>query len=168
MLKATGTLLAGATLFGVEALAAEPTENEKATTTPKTTSKRKALVIGAHPDDPENVGGTMLLLREAGWDVAAVYMTRGEGGIKGKTGEEAAAIRTEEAIKACEILDVRPIFMTQIDGNTEINKERYAEMREMIAAENPDLVITHWPIDGHPDHRVCGTRDLANSRPSAA
>ena len=66
MLKATGTLLAGATLFGVEALAAEPTENEKATTTPKTTSKRKALVIGAHPDDPENVGGTMLLLREAG------------------------------------------------------------------------------------------------------
>lgn len=153
MLKATGTLLAGATLFGAEAFAAEPTEN--ATDHKSSTSKRKALVIGAHPDDPENVGGTILLLREAGWDVAAVYMTRGEGGIKGKTGDEAAAIRTEEAIKACEILDVRPIFMTQIDGNTEINKERYAEMREMIAAENPDLVITHWPIDGHPDHRVC-------------
>jgi LmbE family N-acetylglucosaminyl deacetylase len=155
MLKATGTLLAGATLFGVEALAAEPIENEKATTTPKTISKRKALVIGAHPDDPENVGGTMLLLREAGWDVAAVYMTRGEGGITGKSGDETAAIRTEEAITACRILDVRPIFMTQIDGNTEINKERYAEMREVIAAEKPDLVITHWPIDGHPDHRVC-------------
>ena len=82
-------------------------------------------------------------------------MTRGEGGITGKSGDETAAIRTEEAITACRILDVRPIFMTQIDGNTEINKERYAEMREVIAAENPDLVITHWPIDGHPDHRVC-------------
>ena len=155
MLKASGTLLAGMTLFGPQALAAAPTENPTDRKSSKSASKRKALVIGAHPDDPENVGGTMLLLREAGWDVAAVYMTRGEGGIKGMTGDEAAAIRTEEAIEACKILDVRPIFMTQIDGNTEINKERYAEMREGIAAEQPDLVITHWPIDGHPDHRVC-------------
>ncbi|MBP3549230.1 MAG: PIG-L family deacetylase [Rikenellaceae bacterium] len=155
MLKASGTLLAGMTLFGPQALAAATTENPTDRKSSKSASKRKALVIGAHPDDPENVGGTMLLLREAGWDVAAVYMTRGEGGIKGKTGDEAAAIRTEEAIEACKILDVRPIFMTQIDGNTEINKERYAEMREVIAAEQPDLVITHWPIDGHPDHRVC-------------
>lgn len=29
--------------------------------------KRKALVIGAHPDDPETIaGGTMILLLEAG------------------------------------------------------------------------------------------------------
>ena len=143
MLKASGTLLAGMTLFGPQALAAAPTGNPTDRKSSKSASKRKALVIGAHPDDPENVGGTMLLLREAGWDVAAVYMTRGEGGIKGKTGDEAAAIRTEEAIEACKILDVRPIFMTQIDGNTEINKERYTEMREVIAAEQPDLVITH-------------------------
>jgi LmbE family N-acetylglucosaminyl deacetylase len=45
--------------------------------------------------------------------------------------------------------------MTQIDGNTEINKERYIEMRELIAAEKPDIVFTHWPIDSHADHRVC-------------
>ena len=146
MLKATGTLLAGATLFGAEAFAAEPNT---------TTKTKKALVIGAHPDDPENVGGTMLLLREAGWEVVAVYMTRGEGGIAGKSHAEAAAIRMEESLEACRILDVDPIFLTQIDGNSEINKERYAEMREVIAIEQPDLVITHWPIDSHPDHRVC-------------
>lgn len=146
MLKATGTLLAGATLFGAEAFAAEPST---------TTTTKKALIIGAHPDDPENVGGTMRLLREAGWEVVAVYMTRGEAGITGKSHDEAAAIRTAEAEEACRILDVRPIFMTQIDGSAEINKERYVEMREVIAAESPDLVITHWPIDGHPDHRVC-------------
>lgn len=146
MLKATGTLLAGATLFGAEAFAAEPST---------TTTTKKALIIGAHPDDPENVGGTMRLLREAGWEVVAVYMTRGQAGITGKSHDEAAAIRTAEAEEACRILDVRPIFMTQIDGSAEINKERYVEMREVIAAESPDLVITHWPIDGHPDHRVC-------------
>ena len=146
MLKATGTLLAGATLFGAEAFATEPSN---------TTKPKKALVIGAHPDDPENVGGTMRLLREAGWEVVAVYMTRGEGGITGKSHAEAAAIRMEEALEACRILDVDPIFLTQIDGNCEINKERYKEMREVIEIEQPDLVITHWPIDGHPDHRVC-------------
>ncbi len=146
MLKATGTLLVGATLFGAEAFAAEPST---------TTTTKKALIIGAHPDDPENVGGTMRLLREVGWEVVAVYMTRGEAGITGKSHDEAAAIRTAEAEEACRILDVRPIFMTQIDGSAEINKERYVEMREVIAAESPDLVITHWPIDGHPDHRVC-------------
>jgi LmbE family N-acetylglucosaminyl deacetylase len=82
-------------------------------------------------------------------------MTRGEGGIAGKSHAEAAAIRMEESLEACRILDVDPIFLTQIDGNSEINKERYAEMREVIAIEQPDLVITHWPIDSHPDHRVC-------------
>lgn len=52
-------------------------------------------------------------------------------------------------------MQVRPVFMTQIDGVSEINKARYAEMRELIAKESPDIVFTHWPIDSHPDHRVC-------------
>ena len=30
-------------------------------------------------------------------------------------------------------------------------------MRELIAAEKPDVVFTHWPIDSHADHRVCST-----------
>lgn len=54
-------------------------------------------------------------------------------------------------------MGVKPIFLTQIDGSSEITKERYAEMKEAIAAENPDIVITHWPIDSHADHRVCAS-----------
>ena len=121
-------------------------------------SSKKALIIGAHPDDPETgCGGTMIRLKQAGYEVVAVYMTKGEAGISGKTHEESATIRVKEATKASEILGVRPVFMTQIDGNTEINKERYVEMRELIAAEKPDVVFTHWPIDSHADHRVCST-----------
>jgi LmbE family N-acetylglucosaminyl deacetylase len=147
MLKVAGTAIVGTTLLGGEVLASE----SKNTMKPK-----KALVIGAHPDDPEgNVGGTMIRLRQAGWEVVSVYLTRGHGGIKGKSQEEAAIIRTQEAIDACKILDARPVFMSQIDGHTEVNKERYAEMQELIAQETPDVVFTHWPIDGHPDHRVC-------------
>ena len=151
MLKIAGTAIAGATILGTKAFASE---NNTSNTTSK--GSRKALIIGAHPDDPETgCGGTMQLLRQAGYDVVSVYMTKGERGIEGKSIDEAATIRVEEAKNACKILNARPVFMTQIDGDTHINKERYAEMRELIRQENPDIVFTHWPIDSHPDHRVC-------------
>ena len=117
---------------------------------------KKVLVIGAHPDDPETMcGGTMIKLRQMGVEVVSVYLTGGEAGIPGKSHEESRIIRTAEAKKACETMGVRSIFLTQIDGNTEINKARYAELEALIEAEKPDLVITHWPIDSHRDHRVC-------------
>ena len=117
---------------------------------------KKVLVIGAHPDDPESMcAGTMLKLKTMGAEVVAVYLTSGEAGIVGKTHEQARTIRQAEARKACEVLGVRAVFMTQTDGNAEVNKERYAEMKALIEAEQPDMVITHWPIDSHRDHRVC-------------
>ena len=117
---------------------------------------KKVLVIGAHPDDPETMcGGTILKLKAMGVEVVSVYLTSGEAGIRGKTHEKSRTIRQAEARRACEVMGVRPIFMTQIDGNTEVNKERYAEMLALIKAEKPDMVITHWPIDSHRDHRVC-------------
>ena len=117
---------------------------------------KKVLVIGAHPDDPETMcGGTILKLKAMGVEVVSVYLTSGEAGIRGKSHEEARTIRQAEARQACEAMGVRPIFMTQIDGNAEVNKERYAEMFALIEAEKPDMVITHWPIDSHRDHRVC-------------
>ena len=117
---------------------------------------KKVLVIGAHPDDPESMcAGTMLKLKDMGAQVVAVYLTSGEAGIVGKTHEQARTIRQAEARKACEVLGVRAVFMTQTDGNAEVNKERYAEMKALVEAEQPDMVITHWPIDSHRDHRVC-------------
>ena len=117
---------------------------------------KKVLVIGAHPDDPETMcGGTMLKLKAIGTEVVSVYLTSGEAGIKGKSHEEARTIRQAEALQACKAMNVRAIFLTQIDGNTEANKERYAEMKALIEREKPDMVITHWPIDSHRDHRVC-------------
>ena len=37
-------------------------------------------------------------------------------------------------------------------------------MRELIDRENPDVVLTHWPIDAHRDHAVCGTLVLDSWR----
>lgn len=117
--------------------------------------KLKIVVVGAHPDDPESgCGGTIALYTSLGHEVIIVYLTRGEAGIEGKTLQEAAAIRTAEAEKACAILNARPVFARQIDGDTELNRARYADFRKILENHNPDIVLTHWPIDSHRDHRA--------------
>ena len=117
--------------------------------------KAKLVVVGGHPDDPESgCGGTMARFADLGHEVVALYLTRGEAGIRGKSHEEAAAIRTAECLEACKILKARPVFAGQIDGSSEINGARYDEMRKLLQEENPDIVLTHWPVDTHRDHRA--------------
>ncbi len=153
MLKAAGGAAAATILGGIPLMASG---QEKGTATPMG-GKRKILVIGAHPDDPEtSAGGTMCLLTRAGHEVVCVYLTRGEAGIAGKSAAEAAAIRVAECEAANAVTGTRHIFMNQVDGNTEINLDRYREMRELLERERPDVVLTHWPIDGHRDHAICG------------
>jgi len=118
--------------------------------------KLKIIVFGAHPDDPESgCGGIMAALANEGHEVTAAYLTRGEAGIKGKTYEEAAAIRTQEAEEACKILNARPEFLGQVDGNCEITKEHYRVVMDFLNREQPDIIFNHWPIDTHRDHRIC-------------
>lgn len=124
-------------------------------TTGQTAKPLKVVVAGAHPDDPESgCGGTRALYSDTGHEVSIIYLTRGEAGIRGKSEQEAAAIRTGESQKACAILKVKPVFAGQIDGNTEIDRERYEAFARVLDAEQPDIVFTHWPIDAHRDHRA--------------
>ena len=122
---------------------------------PQEPKKLKVIAAGGHPDDPESgAGGTIARYADLGHEAVHLYLTRGEAGIPGKTHEEAAAIRSAEIEKACAILKARPRFAGQIDGATEISAARYDEFRKILEAEKPDLVLTHWPVDTHRDHRV--------------
>ncbi len=118
--------------------------------------RKKILVAGGHPDDPETAcGGTILRYTDAGYEAVALYLTRGEAGIPGVSHDEAARIRTAEAEKSCKIMKARPLFAGQIDGESEVTPARYAAMRAILEKEAPDLIFTHWPLDTHPDHRHC-------------
>jgi LmbE family N-acetylglucosaminyl deacetylase len=115
----------------------------------------KVVCVGAHPDDPESgCGGTLAMYAAQGHHVTIVYLTRGERGIAGKTDAEAAAIRTTEAETACGIIGAKPVFAGQIDGSTEVTRERVNAMAAILNTEAPDVVFTHWPIDTHMDHEV--------------
>jgi LmbE family N-acetylglucosaminyl deacetylase len=121
----------------------------------------RILVAGAHPGDPEaGCGGTIARYVKEGHEVTALYLTRGEGGVTGKTAEQAAAIRAAEAEKACKILGARPLFAGQIDAATEINSTRIADFTRIIETAKPNVVFTQWPVDTHPDHRVCASLTL--------
>ena len=116
--------------------------------------KKKIVCVGGHPDDPESgCGGTLAKLRNAGHDVTIIYLTTGEAGIPGKTHDEAAAIRKQEAINACKILDAKPVFAGQIDGASIVDNEWVGKIKGLIMDEKPDIVFTHWPVDSHKDHQ---------------
>jgi LmbE family N-acetylglucosaminyl deacetylase len=118
----------------------------------------KIVCVGGHPDDPESgCGGTLARYAALGASVTIVYLTRGEAGIPRKSHDEAAAIRSAECEAACRILGARPVFAGQIDGATVVDKNAAESMRNLIFAEDPDVVFTQWPIDTHLDHQAAGT-----------
>jgi len=117
--------------------------------------KKKIVCVGGHPDDPESgCGGTLAKFVAAGHDVTIIYLTTGEAGIEGKSHDEAATIRKQESINACNILNAKPVFAGQIDGDTIMNNEWVSKLYDLISSEKPDIVFTHWPLDSHKDHQV--------------
>jgi LmbE family N-acetylglucosaminyl deacetylase len=127
---------------------------------PAETSENKKMNIvcaGAHPGDPEfGCGGTMAKYSDAGHKVTFLYLTRGEASDPAKSFSEMAALRTKEADVSCDILNAKPQFAGQVDGNTLLDKEKNEDVAKLIMAAKPDIVFTQWPIDAHPDHQVTG------------
>jgi LmbE family N-acetylglucosaminyl deacetylase len=117
--------------------------------------KLKVVCVGGHPDDPESgCAGTLARYSELGHAVKVIYLTRGERGIQGKSLDEAAKIRSAECEAACKIIGAKAVFAGQIDGAADFTRTRVDELQKLLAAEAPDLVFTHWPVDTHMDHQV--------------
>jgi len=113
-------------------------------------TRRKIVVAGGHPGDPEyGCGGTIARYTEQGDEVVLLYLNRGDW-----SGNDAGAVRSAEAAKACQILRARPAFAGQHDGRAIIDNAHYDEFHRLLEAERPQVVFTHWPIDNHADHRA--------------
>lgn len=118
-------------------------------------SKLKVLVTGGHPGDPEyGCGGTIARFTEAGHEVTILYLNRGEKGCSGKSADACGAIRTAEANDACRILKAKPIFAKLVDGEAVVSPATYTSFQELVDGEQPGVILTHWPIDNHRDHRA--------------
>jgi len=121
----------------------------------------RIVCIGAHPDDVEaGCGGTIARYADLGHRVTIVYLTRGERGIPGTHAQATAEIRTAEAEEACRILGAVPRFAGHVDGETGCTPGHVAEFQALLAAEHPDIVFAHWPVDTHADHQTTGILTL--------
>jgi N-acetylglucosamine malate deacetylase 1 len=111
--------------------------------------KMKIIVSGGHPGDPEyGCGGTVARMTALGHEVVLLYLNNGAWP------PTPAPVRVMEAAKACEILKARPAYAGQINGHAIVDNAHYDDFQKIIAKENPDAVLTQWPIDNHPDHRA--------------
>jgi len=150
---ASGAVLIGLRGAGVNVRPAPQDPNEL-----PAGKKLKIIIAGGHPGDPEyGCGGTAALYTDKGHEVVFLYLNRGEGGIDGKSGSEAATVRTAEALSACKMLNTRAVFATQIDGQAIVDASHYDEFYRILESEKPDIIFTQWPIDNHRDHRAIST-----------
>ena len=111
--------------------------------------------MGGHPGDPEcGCAGTIARYTALGHEVALLYLNRGEGYCSGADPSQCGQVRTGEAENACRILKARAVFAGQYDGRAIVDSAHYDDFRRLLTSEKPDIILTHWPIDEHRDHRA--------------
>jgi LmbE family N-acetylglucosaminyl deacetylase len=116
------------------------------------TPVRRALAIGAHPDDIEFVmAGTLCLLQEAGWELHYLNVASGNLGSAARSaGIE--RVRRREARAAAKILGAvwHPAFCKDLEilYDTRTLRRLCAIVREVA----PGVILTHSPHDYMEDH----------------
>ena len=139
----------------------------------------RAMVIMAHPDDPEfSCAGTIARWAQAGTQVCYVLCTSGDVGIAeaGMTRAKAAKIREAEERQAAQILGVKEVvFLGEPDGMLQATLELRKKIVRQIRRFQPEVVITGdptvvWASEhyiNHPDHRAAATAALDATFPAA-
>src|SRR5215510_10585364 len=122
----------------------------------------RLLTAMAHPDDAEIlIGGTLFHLKSLGWELGIMTMTSGDCGSATHTKEEISRVRHAEAKAAADFLGAWYGCAGLMDVEIFINAENLRRVVELMRQFNPDVVITHSPVDYMVDHEE--TSRLARS-----
>ncbi len=114
---------------------------------------RTAIAIAAHPDDIEYVmAGTLLLLREAGWEIHYFNLASGNCGSLEMGPEETERVRLLEAQEAARMLGAA--FHEPICRDLEIvySVDLLRKVAAVVRQVAPAIVLTHSPQDYMEDH----------------
>lgn len=116
--------------------------------------KRRVVIFGSHPDDPEfSCGGLITRLTEGGHEVILAYAScyRGKRLLDGQPEND---VRRREATAACEVLGATPYFFDYDHETMAADTAAVQNVSKWLKETKPDIVITHWPLDTHPNHHV--------------
>jgi LmbE family N-acetylglucosaminyl deacetylase len=116
--------------------------------------KLKIVVLGGHPDDPESgAGGLIATLTRQGHEVICAYGTAFRGGRVFFDRPE-AEVRREEATAACKVLGAAPKFFPYAHERLQADEPTLKAVSDWLGEVKPDVVVTHWPLDTHPNHHA--------------
>jgi LmbE family N-acetylglucosaminyl deacetylase len=105
----------------------------------------KILAIGAHPDDVEMGCGGLLAME--GISKHILHLSNGETS-KYADGET----RKEEAQAAARTLEAEVSFFDLPGRHLAPDNDICLRLVSLIRELRPDYLVTHWEVDGHPDH----------------
>jgi bacillithiol biosynthesis deacetylase BshB1 len=116
----------------------------------KQKDKIDVLFIGAHQDDVDAVvGGTVILLKDKGYKVEILDLTKRKGMYF--SDEE---IRGKEAEKAAKIMGVKRNLIDLGLLKLANSYENRVKIADFIRQKRPDIVVIPSDDDTHPDHKV--------------
>jgi N-acetylglucosamine malate deacetylase 1 len=116
---------------------------------------KSVLAVGAHPDDVEWLcAGTLAKFASLGSKVSIGVATDGGAGHQFIPAKELAEIRHAEAQKSAAVIGADFYWIGISDEMIFENIETRLVFTELIRKAKPDLIISHYPQDYHPDHRV--------------
>ncbi len=114
---------------------------------------RTAFAIGAHPDDIEFfMAGTLLLLKEAGYEIHYMNIANGSCGTTQYDTPTIIRMRTEEARAAATCAGA--VFHGPVCNDLEIfyDKPTLVRVASVMREVAPEIVLTHSPTDYMEDH----------------
>lgn len=113
------------------------------------------LAVGCHPDDLEiGCGGTLAKYARQGHKVVMCHVANGNLGHAVIMPEELRTMRTKEAEEAGRIIGASEVINIDV-GDLLVdstNMETVKKVIDVIRQVEPDLIITHSPVDYMKDH----------------
>ncbi|WP_425399391.1 PIG-L deacetylase family protein [Aeoliella sp.] len=116
-------------------------------------TRNVALAFFAHPDDAEILcAGTLLRLRDLGWEIHIATATPGDAGTMTLSAEEIAAIRRGEGASSARLVDGTYHCLEERDAKVVYNEQSNQKAIDLFRQVNPTLVFTHPREDYMLDH----------------
>ena len=115
--------------------------------------KRRVLSFLAHPDDAEILcAGTLIRLKDAGWEVHIATATPGDCGTMDRDRWDISSVRTREATAAAALIGATYHCIDERDGFVVYDKPAIRKTVDLFRQLAPSLVFAHAPRDYMMDH----------------
>jgi LmbE family N-acetylglucosaminyl deacetylase len=123
-----------------------------------------ALTFMAHPDDAEFLcAGTLVRLREAGWEIHIATAAPGDCGTATHNRWDISSIRTRESAEAASRIGATYHCIDERDGFVVYDKTALRKTYDLFRRVAPTLVFTHALSDYMMDHQQAALLARAGS-----